>query len=52
MIRKYKGYDIFPHDFNSMGLKYYAYGNNGKLRADTLAGIKELINEDLKQCKV
>ena len=47
MIRTYKGYNIYPHDFNTMGLKYMAMGNNGRLRASTLAGIKMLINEDI-----
>lgn len=47
MTRTYKGYDIYPCDYNSTGLKYYAYSKHGgKLRANTLCGIKRLISED------
>ena len=46
MVRTYKGYDIFPCERNASGMKYYCLGINGILRADTLAGIKQLINED------
>lgn len=46
-MREYKGYDIFPSDYNASGIKWYAYSNNGgKLRADTLKGIKRLITEE------
>lgn len=48
-MRRYKGYDIYPHDYNSSGMKYYTYGKDGKLRADTLAGIKDLINGDIEK---
>lgn len=49
MVRTYKGYDIYPHDYNSMGMRYYAYGKEGKLRADTLSGIKALITNDVEK---
>jgi hypothetical protein len=49
MIKVYKGYEIYPHDYNGMGMRYYAYSTHGgKLRADTLRGIKELITEELE----
>ena len=44
MIRTYKGYDIFTCDYNASGMKYYTRTEKGILRADTLAGIKSLIN--------
>ncbi len=47
-MKRYKGYDIFKHDSNSSGMRWYAYGKHGKLRADTLAGIKALINSEVK----
>lgn len=49
MVCTYKGVDIYSMNRNSSGLRYYAYAlRGGKLRADTLAGIKQLIKEDLK----
>lgn len=48
-MTQYKGYTIFKHDANSMGLKYYAYSCfGGKLRADTLNGIRYRINDELR----
>lgn len=47
----YKGLDIWPHDRNSMGLRWYAYSlwdDTPKLRADSKAGMRALINEALK----
>jgi len=48
-MKTYKGYDIFKHDPNSSGLRWYTYGKEMKLRADTLQGIKQLINQDIKE---
>lgn len=47
MLKTYKGYSIYQCERNSSGMKYYCHGANGYLRADTLAGIKQLINEEL-----
>ena len=41
----YKGYDIFRAGINSSGIRYYVRTRAGILRADTLAGIRKLINE-------
>lgn len=43
--RQYKGHTIWRATTNSAGIKYYAYTNNGTLRADTLQGIKNLIKK-------
>jgi len=43
-IKTYKGVDIFNADSNSTGIKYYARYNGETLRADTLQGIKNLID--------
>jgi len=45
--REYKGYTIYPCDLNSSGMRYYAHGIDGYLRADTLAGIKQLITKEI-----
>lgn len=41
----YRGYDIFKSDDNTSGIKYYTRTHNGILRADTLDGIKRLIQK-------
>ena len=46
---RYKGFDIYPHDFNSMGLRWYARSPWGLLRADTKDGMRELINNELQK---
>ena len=46
-MKTFKGYDIFKNDYNSIGLKYYAQGIKGKLRANSLTGIKILINNEI-----
>lgn len=46
--RIYKTYMIHDCSPNSSGMKYFAFGNKGTLRADTLKGIKQLINKDIK----
>lgn len=40
----YKGFNIFKSDFNASGIKWYCRTNSGILRADTLAGMRKLIN--------
>jgi len=47
-MKNYKGYIIHKSDYNSSGMRWECFGNNGRLRADTLAGLKELINSELK----
>lgn len=47
MIRTYKNFTIYPCEYNASGMRYYAHTNNGTLRADTLQGIKNLINNHL-----
>lgn len=42
-------YGVMIHretSWNSAGLRWWAFGTNGRLRADTLAGIRELIRHD------
>lgn len=41
----YKDYIIHQAERNSGGIRYYAYSNYGILRADTLTGIKRLLNK-------
>jgi hypothetical protein len=44
----YKGFYIYPASRNSSGIRWYCLsGRGGYLRADTKAGIRELINEQL-----
>jgi hypothetical protein len=47
MVRTYKGVNIWPADRNSSGIRWTATVNGYRLRADTLAGIKELITDQL-----
>ncbi len=47
MVRIYKDYNIYPRDYNSMGMKYETMGINGRLMASTLYGIKILINNEI-----
>lgn len=42
-IKTYKNVDIYKASPNSSGIRYYARTSRGILRADTLAGIKNLI---------
>lgn len=51
-MRIYKGYIIERCGINSSGMRWTALGANGYLKADTLTGIKELINEDIRRCGV
>lgn len=44
-VHEYRGILIHPDDgMNSMGLRWWAFGPNGRLRSSTLAGMRELIN--------
>ena len=43
----YKGIDVFPHDLNSMGLRWDAHSPWGRLRADTKQGMRELITQTM-----
>lgn len=47
--RFYKGVLIETAGLNSSGIRWTAFGDGGFLRADTLAGIKRLITNDLEQ---
>jgi len=47
-MKIYKGYIIHKSDYNSSGMRWESFGNNGRLRADTLTGLKDLINLELK----
>lgn len=44
-MKHYKGYNIERNWHNGY---YVAYGNNGRMMADSLTGIKQLINADIK----
>ena len=48
-MRIYKGYIIERCGINSSGMRWTTLGTNGYLKADTLAGVKELINEDIRR---
>ena len=48
-MRIYKGYIIERCSINSSGMRWATFGTKGYLKADTLAGIKELINEDIRR---
>ena len=50
-MRTSKGYIIERCGVNSSGMKWATLGTNGYLKADTLAGIKELINEDIRNSR-
>lgn len=50
-IRTYKGYDIFYNTEPGFALKWQTLGLNGYLSADTLNGIKQLINKEIKGAK-
>ena len=50
-MRIYKGYIIERCGINSSGMRWTTLGANGYLKADTLAGIKELINEDIRNSR-
>ena len=50
-MRTYKGYIIERCGVNSSGMKWATLGTDGYLKADTLAGIKELINEDIRNSR-
>ena len=45
--RIYKGVNIWPADRNSSGIRWTATVGGERLRADTLAGIKELVSDRL-----
>ena len=47
-LRECLGVTIYPCDTSVDGMRYCAHTKNGLVRADTLAGIKELIKYDLK----
>lgn len=44
--RTYKGVNIYPASPNNSGIRWYAHGKAGFLRADTLQGMRELINAE------
>lgn len=48
MIRKYRGYNICPMPRNNWGGRWEVYCNGRFIRADTLAGIKAMIRDELK----
>lgn len=47
-IHTYMGIFITPAGINSSGIRWHAFGPNGQLRSDTLAGMKRLIREQLR----
>lgn len=44
----YMGVLITPAGRNSSGIRWHAFGPNGQLRSDTLAGMKKMIREQLR----
>ena len=52
-MRTYKGYIIERCGINSSGMRWYTSSMiGGYLKADTLAGIKELINADINKRRI
>lgn len=49
IMRSYMGINIYPAGPNSSGMRWWALGPTGQLRADTLEGIKNLIKEAWKE---
>lgn len=47
-VRTYKGVNLWPAGRNDSGIRWQATVNGRNLRADTLAGIKQLVTEELK----
>ena len=45
-IRSYMGTNIYRAGMNGSGIRWYANAGTGGLRADTLAGIKQLIKKN------
>jgi hypothetical protein len=45
-IRQYMGTNIYRAGMNGSGIRWYAHGDGGFLRADTLTGIKQLIKKN------
>ncbi len=45
--RQYKGVNIHPAGRNASGIRWNALTDQGILRADTLAGLKQLIRETI-----
>lgn len=50
-MKVYKGFNIYQAGRNSSGIKWYCFTENGRLIADTLCGMKELINDFIKENK-
>ncbi len=51
-IWSYKGYNVYPADRNSNGIRWYAHSGNGyKLRSDTKAGMRQLITDEIQNNK-
>lgn len=44
-VRRYMGINIYRVGINSSGMRWTANAGNGRLLADTLVGIKQLIKE-------
>lgn len=40
----YKGFNVWPAEINSSGIRWEAYTPTGFLRADTKQGMRELIS--------
>lgn len=47
-VRTYRGVNIWPADRNGSGIRWTATVHGSRLRADTLAGIKQLIAAELE----
>ena len=46
-MKTYKGVNLWPADRNSSGIRWEATVNSARLRADTLAGIKQMVSAEL-----
>lgn len=46
-VRTYYGHHIYPAGLNSSGIRYWSLVNGRSLRADTLAGMRELIRDEI-----
>ncbi len=48
----YKGVNVYPAEINSSGIRWYALGFGGTLKADTKESMRQLITEarEKKSC--
>jgi len=50
-MKSYKGQNIYPADSNSSGMRWMTRTCKGILKADTLAGLKQMISAQQTKTK-